>query len=115
MADKHSVEAFQIGEHDELLQRGVVAEVALGSGMRIAPLLRGLAEEGNIEEVRFVGVDEARLLFVHAGRDESLLDLIGMDAVIDLGEDALEVSVKLKAVVFVVLEALEFLDKVGPK
>jgi len=48
LADKHGVEAFQIGEDDELLQRGVVAEVACGIGMRIAPLLRGLAEEGDV-------------------------------------------------------------------
>jgi len=112
LADKRGVETLQIGEDDELLQRGVVAKVALGIGMRIAPLLRGLAEEGDVEEVRFVSIDEARLLTVHVGRDESLLDNIGVDAVIDLGEGALEVPGELESVVFVVLEALEFLDGV---
>ena len=35
-----------------------------------------------------------------------------MDAVVDLGEGALEVPIELEAVVFLVLEALEFLDEV---
>ena len=35
-----------------------------------------------------------------------------MDAVVDLGEGALEVPVELEAVVFLVLEALELLDEV---
>ncbi len=38
-----------------------------------------------------------------------------MDAVVDLGEGALEVPVELETVVFVVLEALEFLDEVESK
>jgi len=38
-----------------LLQRRVVADVALGTGMGIAPLLGGLAEEGDVEQVGFVG------------------------------------------------------------
>ena len=35
-----------------------------------------------------------------------------MDAVVDLGESALEVPIELEVVVFVVLEALELLDQV---
>ena len=49
MADEDGVEAFEVGQDDELLQRGVVAEVALGIGMGVAPLLGGLAEEGDVE------------------------------------------------------------------
>jgi hypothetical protein len=47
LADEDGVEAFEVGEDDELLQRGVVAEVAFGTGMRVAPLFGGLAEEGD--------------------------------------------------------------------
>jgi len=35
-----------------------------------------------------------------------------VDAVVDLGEGALEVPIELQAVVFLILEALEFLDEV---
>jgi hypothetical protein len=35
-----------------------------------------------------------------------------VDAVVDLGEGALEVPIELESVVFVVLEALEFDDEV---
>ena len=93
MADEHGVEAFEIGEDDELLQRGVVAEVALGARVGVAPFFRGLG-------------------FGDGGWDACFLDRVGVDAVVDFGELALEIPTELKAVVFVVLEALELLDEV---
>lgn len=112
LTDEHGIEACEIGEDDELLQWGVVAEVALGIGMSIAPLLRRLAEEGDVEQVGFVGIDEGALSLGDGGRQERLLDRVGVDAVVDLGEGALEIPPELEAVVFVVLEPLEFLDEV---
>ena len=44
------------------------------------------------------------------GRDEGVLDGIGVDAVVDLGEGALKIPIELEPVIFLVLEALEFLD-----
>jgi hypothetical protein len=41
------------------------------------------------------------------GRDERLLDGIGVDAVVDLGEGALEVPIELETVILLILEALE--------
>lgn len=70
LADKDGVEAFEIGEDDELLQRGVVADVALRVGMGIAPLLRGLAEEGDVEQVGLAGIHGGRLRFGDGRRDE---------------------------------------------
>lgn len=112
LADEHGVEAFEIGKDDKLFERSVVANVAFGVGMRIAPLLRGLTEEGDIEQVGLVGIDEHGLLFRDGRRDELLFDRVGVDAVIDFGQCALEVPIELEAVVFLVLEALEFLDEV---
>jgi len=57
LTDKDGVEAFKIGQDDELLDWGVVADIALGVRMGVAPLLRGLAEERDIEQVGFAGVD----------------------------------------------------------
>jgi len=48
----------------------------------------------------------------NGGRDERFFDGVGVDAVVDPGEGALEVPAELEAVVFVVLEALEFPDEV---
>ncbi len=112
MADEDGIEAFEIGEDDELLQRSVVADVALGVGMGIAPLFRGLAEEGDVEQVGFVGIDERGLGLGDGRRDERLFDGVGVDAVIDLGERALEIPPELEPVVFVVLEATEFFDQI---
>jgi len=41
--------AFEIGQDDELLDWGAVAEVALGVGMGVAPLRGGLAKEGVLD------------------------------------------------------------------
>ena len=112
LPDEDGIEAFEVGEDDELLQRGVVADVAVGVGVGVAPLLRGLAEEGDVEQVGFVGIDERRLCLGDGRRDEGLFDGVGVDAVVDLGEGALEVPPELETVVFVVLETLKFLDEV---
>ena len=90
----------------------MVADVTLGVRVSVAPLLRGLAEEGDVEQVGLVRVDEGGLLLVHGDRDQRLLDGIGVDAVIDLGEGALEVPPELEAVIFVIFETLEFDDQV---
>jgi len=111
-ADEDGVEALEIRQDDELLQRGVVADVAIGVGMSVAPLLRGLAEEGDVEKVGLAGVNGGSLRLRNGGGNERLLDGVCVDAVVDLGESALEVPVELEAVVFLVLEALEFLDEV---
>ncbi len=57
LADEDGVQAFEVGEDDELFQRSVVAEVSFGGGIGIAPLFGGLAEEGDVEQVRLAGID----------------------------------------------------------
>ena len=86
MADEHGVEAFEVGEDDELFQRGVVAEVAFTTGVCIAPLFGGLAEEGDVEQVRLAGIDGGGLRLGDGRRDEGVLDGAGMNAVVDGGE-----------------------------
>jgi len=112
LSDEDGVEAFEIGKHDQLLQWRVIADVALGVRVSVAPLLRGLSEEGDVEQVGLVRVDEGGLLLAHGDRNERLLDGIGVDAVVDLGEGALEAPPELEAVVFVIFETLEFFDEV---
>ncbi len=95
-----------------MLQRSVVADVALGVGVGIPPFLGGLAEKRDIEQVGFVGIDERRLLPGDGWRDEGLLYGVGMDAIIDFGKGALEVPLELEPVVLFVLETLELLDEI---
>lgn len=71
-----------------------------------------LDEEGDIEQVRLAGIDERGLGLGDGGREEGLLDGVGVDPVVDLGERALEVPAELETVVLVILEPLEFLDEV---
>ena len=112
LADEHGVEAFEIGEDDELFQCGVVADVALGFGVGVSPLLGCLPEEGDVEQICLAGIDERGLILGDGGRDKRLFDGIGMNAIVDLGEGALEIPTELEALVFIVFEALELLDEV---
>ena len=112
LADEHGVKAFKIGQDNELLQRSVVANVAFSVGMLVAPLFGGLAEEGDVEQVGFVGIDETGLGFGDRGRNERFFYGIGVDAVVDLCQRPLEVPIQLETFVLVVLESLEFFDKV---
>ena len=72
----------------------------------------GLAEQGHVEQVGFVGVGDGGLRRRDLGRNEMGFHRVGMNAVIELGQGAGEVPGKGKAAVFVVLKPLEFLDQI---
>ena len=110
--DELGVHALNIGQHQQLLDGGVVAHVAFELGIGVAPLLGGLAEQGDVEQVGLVGVGDGGLRGRDLGRDEMGFHRVGVDAVIELGEGAVEIPREGEAAVFVVLEALEFLDEV---
>lgn len=86
LPDENGIKALEICEDDKLLKRSMVANVAFGIRMGIAPLLGGLAKEGDIEQVGFVGIDERCLSLGECRRQERFLDRVRMDAVVDLGE-----------------------------
>jgi len=112
LTDEDGVQAFEVGEDNELFERGVVADVALGVGVGVAPLLGGLSEQGDIEEVGLAGINRGGLGLRDGWRKEGLLGGVRVDAVIDFGEGALKFPIQLEAVVFLVLEATEFLDQI---
>jgi len=90
LADENGIEALEICEDDKLLKRSMVADVAFGIGMSIAPLLGGLSEQCDIEQIGFVGIDKRCLGLSECRRQECFFDGVGVDAVVDLGEGALE-------------------------
>ena len=112
LADENGIKALEICEDDELLKRGMVADVSLGIGMGIAPLLHGLSEQCDIEQVGFVGIDERCLILGECRWQERFLDRVRMGAAVDLGEGALEVPPKLEPVDLIILEAAKFFDQI---
>ena len=76
------------------------------------PSWRWFSFYGSSFQIFQIGVRQQGAHLGDGGRDERLLDGVGVDAVVDLGEGALEVPLQLEAVVFLVLEALELLDEV---
>lgn len=89
--DELGVHVFQVGENEELFEACVVAHVAVFAGIGAAPLCGSQAEESDVENVGFVGVCDGGLFRRDFWRDEVALDRIGVDAVVDLGEGAVEV------------------------
>ncbi len=92
LADEDGVQVFEVGEDDELFDRGAVADIALGVGVGVAPLLGGLSEQGDVEQVGLAGINGRCLSLRDGWWKEGLLDGVGVDAEIDFGEGALKVS-----------------------
>ena len=57
--DELGVHTFDVGQYEELFDGRVVTHVALELRIGIAPLLRGLAEEGYVEKIRNVSWEYA--------------------------------------------------------
>ena len=112
LADENGIEALEICEDDKLLKRSMVADVTFGIGMGIAPCTGCLSEEGDIEQVGFVGIDERCLSLGECRGQECFFDGVGVDAVVDLGEGALEAPIELQAAVFILLKPLKFRDEI---
>lgn len=54
--DQFGVHALDVGQHQQLLDAGIVTHVAVQLGVGVAPLLGGLAEQGDIEQAGFAGI-----------------------------------------------------------
>ena len=110
--DEFGIHAFDVGKHEQLFDGGMVAHVAFEFGVGVTPLFRCLAEKGDIEHIGFVGVGDRGLSGRDFRRNEVCLYGVGVNAVIELGEGAVEVPGKREAAVFVFFKALELLDEV---
>lgn len=111
--DQYRVDAFEVRQYDQLLQRGGVAHVARLLGVGLPPLRGREAEQRYVEQVRLAGVDDADLRGRQARRDQTLFDGVGVNPVIDLGQRALEAPFQRGEAGFFILEALEFLDEIN--
>src|ERR1019366_3119596 len=59
--NKFGVHALHVGENKQLLDAGVIADVAFQLGIGVTPLPRGMTEKCNIEQIRFGRVSNGRL------------------------------------------------------
>lgn len=110
--DELGIHALNVGQHEQLLDGGVFAHVAVQFRIGVAPLPGGLAKQGHVEQIGFVGVRDGGLRRRNLRRDEMGLHRVGMNPVIELGKGAIEIPSQGEAAVFVVLEPLELLDEV---
>lgn len=110
--DELGIHVFEIGEDEKLLKAGVVAHIAVLARIAFAPFAGSLTKEGHIEKVGLFRVGEDSLFRSDFLRDEVGLDRVSVDAVVDLGERAVEIPGKRKTPIFILFETLEFLDQV---
>jgi len=89
--DEFGVHALDVGQHEQLLDGGVVAHVAFATEIGFAPLFSGLAEEGHVEHIGLAGIDHGGLGGGDGGGDDVGLNGVGVDAAVELGEGAVEV------------------------
>ena len=89
--DKLCVHAFQIGQHEELLDAGMVAHVAVQPRVSLPPLFGSLPKESDIQQVCLTGIGDGRLGRGDFRRNEVFFDGIGVDAVVELGQRTVEV------------------------
>lgn len=59
--DELGVHTLDVGQHQQLLNGGVFTHVAFQFRIGVAPLPGGLAEQGHIEQIGFVGVGDGGL------------------------------------------------------
>ena len=112
--DELGVHALDIGEHQQLLDGGVLAHVALQLGIGVAPLFGGQTKQGDIEQVGFAGVGDGSLCrWSTAAGIRCVLNGVGVDAVVEFGQGCgSRFQASDRRTVLVVLEALELLDEV---
>lgn len=75
--DEFGIETPQIGQNDEFDKVGGIADVP----SRIGVIISGHAKKHDVDEVRFAGVGEARVVCGQLSVDEILLDCVCMDLV----------------------------------
>ncbi len=86
------VQAFDVGEHQQLFEGGVFAHVAFQRGVGVAPLFGGQAEEGDVEYVGLAGIGDGGLRGCDGGRYQVRFDGVGVDAVVELGQGAIQIQ-----------------------
>lgn len=66
--DKLGVQALHIGQHKQLLDGSMIADIACQLGVGVVPLFGGLAEKRNVEQISLGGIGEGGLCRCDFGR-----------------------------------------------
>ena len=110
LLDEQGVQVLQVGQAHELRHIRIVPDIAFPARILVAPVLRRHAEERHVQHVRLRGINQVGLARAQFRRHKVLLDRVGVDPVVDLGQIAPDVPAKLLE--FLVLEPLKFLDEI---
>ena len=109
----YRIEILHIRNADQLVDIGVIALIALQVGMLSLPLLVRLPEEGDIQHIRLIRVNNVHLRPRDRRRDEMLLDRIGVNAVVDFRQ--LTLCRPSKHFLLFGLQPLELFDEIKLK
>jgi len=79
--NKFGIHTFYVWQNQQLFNGSLVANVAFGIGLSIAPLFGGFSKESHIQHI---GIHQIGLFFGDVFGDDEFLNSIGMDAVVYL-------------------------------
>ena len=102
LANQFGVDALQICKHDQLLQAGLVPDIALGVRMRLPPFFCRDSKQRNVQHIRFVGVCIALTLRRHVRWDQHIFDCVGVYPIIDLCQRSIEIPAQRETAVFII-------------
>jgi hypothetical protein len=103
LALQGQIVAKPIGQYKQLFDAGIFAHVAFKIGIVTAPLPGGLAEQCHVQDIRLSGIGNCDLFRGNDSRNEAGLDSVGVDAIVELRQGAIEVPRQGKPAIFVIL------------
>ena len=86
MFNKHRIEILHVGEAYKFIDRGVIPDISFEVGIGFSPLFCCHAEHSHIQHIGFIGIYDTRLSLCNLGRYEIMLDGIGVDTIVYLGQ-----------------------------
>ena len=85
LLDENSIEVLHIRQANQLIDSGIVTDIAFLVCIRLPPLFGSHAEHRYVEHISLVGVNDACLLRCHLFGDNIALDGIGVNPIVDFG------------------------------
>ena len=106
-------DTFQITQNHQLFQGCLISDISFFLNITFSPFFGSNSEKCNIQQICFVSINKTRLQFCNFFRNQISFDCICMNLIIDFGNGSLQVPLEIQPVVFIILEALKFLNQIN--
>lgn len=115
MSNQLGIDAFQIGQDNQLLQIGLIPDISLSVWVCLPPFLCSHAKHCDVQHICLIGIGNTLLPRGYVRRNQHFFNSIRMDSVIDFGQSPVQIPSKSKPTVFVGLQSLVIFDDIQLK